>query len=402
MQEPRCHLSLRQIPREDSPRMSAVRRAVPSILASLILFGGAACGGGGGGGGGGAGLFYDGPVAGLDYQQGTTAGVTDSEGRFSFGGGPVEFRLGGTSLGSAAGAALVSPVDLVAGAFNETDPVVTNIARLLQTCDSDSNPANGITISDSLRTALASISADVQLPQAQFEADSNVAAIVAAAGANSLVSVVAARNHLRGNLINRNAGLYTGTYNDATFGGTFPFALVVTRDGTLLGYAIDDDGDELGLSGSTSSAGESIFGNTTSGADFVGQFGNGNGELNGTWTSSVFMNQGTYRGARQGAFESFLDMTSVALYPGTYDIAIMGGGGANLVMVINSDGSINLPVTGTTAAFTMSTADMTSTRIVGADIDGDVFDLQVLQTGAVSGTGVGADGTRLTFSGARR
>ena len=77
------------------------------------------------------GRFVDAAVQGISFQSGDQAGVTDASGTFTYEvGQPVTFRLGGVVLGSAQGAALVSPVDLVSGG-SPSHARVRNIVRFL-------------------------------------------------------------------------------------------------------------------------------------------------------------------------------------------------------------------------------------------------------------------------------
>ena len=110
------------------------------------------------------GRFIDAAVGNLDYTCGTapnqTSGKTDSLGVFLYVPGPpaptCTFSLGGVTLGTAAAGNVLTPYSLVPGSTPGTpNATVTNIARFLQSLDSDGNPANGITIADATRTALA-------------------------------------------------------------------------------------------------------------------------------------------------------------------------------------------------------------------------------------------------------
>lgn len=93
------------------------------------------------------GAFIDSPVEGLRYESGSQDGTTDEQGRFRYRTGEtVTFHVGDLELGQAAGAEVITPLDLVEGAEDHTDGAVTNIAVLLQTLDQDGNPSNGITI----------------------------------------------------------------------------------------------------------------------------------------------------------------------------------------------------------------------------------------------------------------
>ncbi|PNX50079.1 MAG: hypothetical protein BV456_07935, partial [Thermoplasmata archaeon M8B2D] len=63
--------------------------------------------------------------------------------------------IGDLMLGSAPGSDIMTPIDLVPGAVDETDPTLTNICRLLQSLDWDGDPAaNGIMIIDSMRSEI--------------------------------------------------------------------------------------------------------------------------------------------------------------------------------------------------------------------------------------------------------
>ncbi|OQY58629.1 MAG: hypothetical protein B6245_10930 [Desulfobacteraceae bacterium 4572_88] len=64
----------------------------------------------------------------------------------------------------------MTPIDLVPGALDHTDPTVTNISRFLQTLDEDGNPENGILISEETRDNARGKSLDFTLSDAEFEA----------------------------------------------------------------------------------------------------------------------------------------------------------------------------------------------------------------------------------------
>ncbi|MGD0209390.1 MAG: hypothetical protein ABSC14_00235 [Desulfomonilia bacterium] len=125
------------------------------------------------------GIFNDSTVEGLTFKTETLAGETDSQGRFSYmPGETVTFSIGGIVLGTATAKSIITPVDLVAGAQNETDPTVTNITRLLITLDEDNDPDNGITISPEVRTALADSSVDFEQDTTLFAQDAEVLEVI--------------------------------------------------------------------------------------------------------------------------------------------------------------------------------------------------------------------------------
>ena len=84
------------------------------------------------------GQFIDAPVQGVGYTSGELSGVTGDNGEFQYeDGNTVQFFIGDINLGDAAiGKAVITPMDLVEdGAIDTT--AVLNIARLLQSLDSD-------------------------------------------------------------------------------------------------------------------------------------------------------------------------------------------------------------------------------------------------------------------------
>ncbi|MDT8990024.1 hypothetical protein RQP54_04040 [Curvibacter sp. APW13] len=126
------------------------------LLLTAIAFALTACGGGGSSAL--SGVFTDAEVANVEYE--TSSGLrgnTDAAGRYQYReGDTVTFRIGGLVLGSGPAKGTVTPIDLVGGASSINDPEVVKILRLLQSLDSDNNPANGITIADAVRSAMGS------------------------------------------------------------------------------------------------------------------------------------------------------------------------------------------------------------------------------------------------------
>jgi len=114
------------------------------------------------------GQFIDSAVIGLNYScsSGTT-GITNTNGEFTCNeNDTVTFSINGYVIGSATAQAIISPKTLQPN----DDTVMTNIAQLLQTLDSDSNPDNGITldVEDEAVKAL-NDSVDVRLEHADFD-----------------------------------------------------------------------------------------------------------------------------------------------------------------------------------------------------------------------------------------
>lgn len=140
------------------------------------------------------GVFVDAPVEGLSYTSGSTSGVTDASGRFLYvPGASVTFSVGGIALPTIAGAAMVTPVDLVGGT-GAHDPAAVAIARLLQSADVDGDPSNGIRI-DKTKISTAAVApanwASVN--------DSQLGALLS--GPTSLKSESLARQHMAEQLV---------------------------------------------------------------------------------------------------------------------------------------------------------------------------------------------------------
>jgi hypothetical protein len=117
-----------------------------ALLALSMLLNG--CGGGGGGGSSNAsiliasGKFIDAPVEGMKFLSGAQTGLTGANGEFSYEvGKSVTFSVGGVVVGSAPGAAVITPMDLVKAALPGTSvtvdsPSVVQIAQFLLTSSS--------------------------------------------------------------------------------------------------------------------------------------------------------------------------------------------------------------------------------------------------------------------------
>jgi hypothetical protein len=207
------------------------------------------------------GVFVDAPVVGLSYQTSSGgSGTTDSEGKFNYASGDtVTFSVGGLTLGSvipsvtSAGNATVTPVDIVPGAMDATDPNVTAIGQLLGTLNSiavaDSGGASGVfTIPTNAATLLSSLGTI----DATSITSTQLQTLVTAAGVGGVVSGTDAQANMNQGI---NAADVIGTAwsgsCDCGGGGTFYFE----PNGALTGFT--DDGNLLAgtWSGSTTASG---------------------------------------------------------------------------------------------------------------------------------------------------
>lgn len=151
-----------------------LNKILPLLLIACFL---PACGGGGGGDKDPdpvnpgpqpeilTGVFIDSPVAGLNYTTESQSGTTNGDGEYNYmAGEQISFFIGGILLGTISAGPVTTPIMLVDGATDASDPAVINIVRLLQTLDGDNDPVNGINISSSVHTAAADMSLDFGSP----------------------------------------------------------------------------------------------------------------------------------------------------------------------------------------------------------------------------------------------
>lgn len=174
-----------------------------AVLAAIGL-GASGCGGGGGsappaGSSPSAtvvqGQFIDAAVAGLTYASGGQTGDTGGDGGFTCElGQTVTFSIGPITLPAvtcSADGLVVTPFTV----FETNDPSdtsVQNLARLLQTLDSDGNPENGISIHPAVQTA-ASLPPDLDFASPSFDTDlSAFVSEVSTAGYTTNTSLVSA------------------------------------------------------------------------------------------------------------------------------------------------------------------------------------------------------------------
>ena len=171
-------------------------------LTATLLLSLTACGGSGGGDGTTAtatatvstGVFIDSAVEGLQYETATQSGTTNSLGEYDYlAGETVTFSIGGIVLGSTIAGPVVTPLSLVPDATSATNPVVTNIVRLLLSLDSDGDPDNGITISSEVTTAANNLAVDFSV--ADLSADDGITSLLNNIQSITLVSESVAQNH---------------------------------------------------------------------------------------------------------------------------------------------------------------------------------------------------------------
>ena len=190
-----------------------------------------------------SGVFVDSIVSGLSYVSGDQTGETDAQGHFTYEvGEDVTFSVGAVTLGSAAGAEFVTPLDLIADGASTT-LAVQNIVRFLMLMDSDGDPANGITISEALRAraadwpAVGFTTSDLDAALVDIIPDTSVDGAI-----RTLPSAATAQTHVEGGVRCLYSGMFKGTYTGEDQGR---WALLVSPWGILSGgvySTVDEEG----------------------------------------------------------------------------------------------------------------------------------------------------------------
>ncbi len=177
------------------------------------------------------GVFIDSAVSGLSYQTETFSGTTNSLGEFEYlNGENITFAIGSLILPTVPAEETITPVSLSPTKSIDDDTAI-NIARLLQSLDSDDNTSNGISISDSAGAVSAPL--DFSVSQEEFTQNADVKNLVANSGSarTELLNSDVAVSHLADTLGipgNRLVGAWRLTFE----GGCFE-TLTFNSDNTL-------------------------------------------------------------------------------------------------------------------------------------------------------------------------
>jgi len=125
------------------------------------------------------GNFIDSAVTGIGYKTATQNGVTDEFGGYIYvPGEQVTFSIGAITLPPVTALSTVTPLSMsTTGSLS--DPVVTNVAYLLQSIDSNNNPNDGLLI-DSRVASLATTNLNFNQSSTDFAADPAVKSLIAA------------------------------------------------------------------------------------------------------------------------------------------------------------------------------------------------------------------------------
>jgi len=199
-------------------------------------------------------FYIDSAVSGVNYKCGSQEGITGADGSFTFEvGGGCTFYLGDMKLRGVDAGLMVNGKNVY-----ETD---VKIARILQSLDSDGNPANGITIEADTVKALADAGI-TKLPDTVAEMD-EVLAVIAANGGTE-VSEADAVGHMYTTLLGGKTFYAVGQeVSDATdiWGGKATFNANLTQLTYLEAYG--SDAGETKIASISIDGNKLVFGNDT-------------------------------------------------------------------------------------------------------------------------------------------
>lgn len=192
------------------------------------------------------GVFVDSAVAGINYTTSPSGqeGQTNGLGEYDYAAGDtVVFSIGGIELPPVEATGRITPADMGNGTTDwSTDQTVVNILRLLQTLDDDGNPANGITITSEVHTALQDVDLDPTVSESDFETQASTA--ITSTG-KTLVAKADAINHFKAS---QSADL-TGSWVFVEEGGNVNVLTFLNNSEYLIVHSKADDDQQTAGSG---------------------------------------------------------------------------------------------------------------------------------------------------------
>ena len=270
------------------------------------------------------GYLIDATVSGIDYQSGSTTGVTDASGTFRYelrdgNAQDVTFTLGSIPIGTALGRPIVTPLDFVDNSDTQSLAVL-NIARFLQAVDADGDPDNGIVVSAAVRDALAGQAfSPVDFSDADFAnqpAVTNILSFLNSIDSQTymLPTAQSAQRHLQDSLACLASGIYAGRF-DGGDSGTFAvlvqhqrvdpllFGDLSPRVGVASALIYSEPQDRLiGVLPQQALAFDSgqsfVVGIAANGAEFSGALDGFEQISNGRWRNEVEGGSGAFAGSR--------------------------------------------------------------------------------------------------------
>ena len=200
------------------------------------------------------GVFLDSPVINIGYSTETILReVTNARGEYNYLHGEiVTFFIGDLEFPPVLATGVVTPLELT-GSTDTSDRKVVNMIRLLQTLDQDGNPDNGISITETAKTA-ASSAVDFDQDTVDFEKSTTVLELIEEADAyhDALISVTDAVEHFEEELVAINEVDVVGTWSTEDSDSDL-LRIIFFEDGTYLqteamrGGSMDEYGMEWGF-----------------------------------------------------------------------------------------------------------------------------------------------------------
>lgn len=331
-------------------------------------------------------------IAGVHFVSGAQSGTTNASGTFSYEqGASITFSIGGITLGTTTGKAVITPIDLIEN--GSADHVaVQNMVRFLLMLDTDGYAQNGIQISSTVQTAATSWT-QIDFNSANFSTDvTNIlmAATAADGGSHSLPDITTAQQHME----STHFCIYSGAYK-GTFTGTNNGALGIIADalnGNISGFVYSETSSELiALSNITpikhNQAVSFVSGDDTN--ILTGEFSSP-GNISGTWKKGT--ENTAFTGTRlTGAANSVYRFT--ASYTGT-DSGLL-----------TFDIDQNNKITGSSYNVKNNTENSLSGTLIGTKLSATTSNIKLqgllsIESGTLSGTwSDSTKGTSGTFSG---
>jgi len=240
------------------------------------------------------GYFIDSFVTGLRYETDSQIGTTDADGKFSYVDGEfVSFYVGNIFIGQAKAKSVMTPLDLVPNAIDETNPQVTNILRFVQTLDSNGDPNDGIDILAAARDTSLSATINFEQDITSFETDQALIDYLASldqitGNTTTLVSAAAAQNHFYSSVMSIYSRNYAGPF-DGDLSGSWMF---IVNNGVITGTVTINDVATL-VSGQMKIDGSAEISVYNSTMVFSAAF-NKFGLVSGTWNDTSNNTRGNF------------------------------------------------------------------------------------------------------------
>lgn len=326
--------------------ISPVVRLAPLMLVFSVL---ASCGGGGSSAGTNSsapavaattGYFIDSAVSGLSYKTPSRSGITGAKGAFSYvPGETVTFSIGNITLGTVNGESIITPLAFIKNSSLSTSAIINRI-RFLMMLDSDGNPSNGISISDSVRTAAAKWTIDFNSAHFGSDASSIASSVSKLIGKTvTLPTISTAESHMDTNFYCNYAGAYTGNYSGALSG---TFGLVIgPYSGKIIGSGRNSGTGNYDMILGHLNVDQKLsatFGGDSIGATFSGTLSSDGTVFSGNW--SLGAQSGSYKASRlvlslpasasgivyRGAYQGTADASGYYQNGGYYRFAVSASG----------------------------------------------------------------------------